>query len=122
MGATQHTKGIPSLISRLGLEPTSLELADLKALIDELQGIFQNKVLEKRRFYERELSELSNLSVVQLAAMDAPSGDRRAVVLPKFRSKKDPSLTWSGRGSIPRWIKQEMKELRLKKEDFRIRR
>ncbi|AMN44087.1 H-NS family nucleoid-associated regulatory protein [Rhodoplanes sp. Z2-YC6860] len=42
-------------------------------------------------------------------------------VAPQFRSKKDSKLTWSGRGQEPRWMKEEMKGTKLKKEDFRIK-
>ena len=39
---------------------------------------------------------------------------------PKYRSKKDSSLTWAGRGMTPKWMKAEMKGTKLKKEDFAI--
>ena len=42
-------------------------------------------------------------------------------VAPQFRSKQDPSLVWSGRGALPRWMKEEMKGTKLKKESFRIK-
>ena len=41
---------------------------------------------------------------------------------PQFRSKKNPKLTWSGRGAMVGWMKDEMKGTKLKKEDFRIAR
>jgi DNA-binding protein H-NS len=43
-------------------------------------------------------------------------------VAPQFRSKKNPKLTWSGRGVMAGWMKEEMKGTKLKKEDFRIAR
>jgi len=42
-------------------------------------------------------------------------------VAAQFRSKKDPQLVWSGRGGTPRWMKEEMKGTKLKKENFRIK-
>ena len=55
-----------------------------------------------------------------------PPGRRSALkgrkVVPKFRSKKNPKLTWSGRGAMAGWMKEEMKGTKLKKEDFRIAR
>ena len=42
-------------------------------------------------------------------------------VAPKFRSKKDPSLTWAGRGATPLWMREEMKAGKLKKEAFAIK-
>ena len=42
-------------------------------------------------------------------------------IAPKFRSKKDPSLQWAGRGATPRWMREEMKAGKLKKEAFAIK-
>lgn len=42
-------------------------------------------------------------------------------VAPKYRSKKNPKLTWAGRGATPRWMKEEMKARKLKKESFLIK-
>ncbi len=53
-----------------------------------------------------------------------PPGKRHALkgkkVAPQFRSKKSPKLTWSGRGAMVGWMKDEMKGTKLKKEDFKI--
>jgi DNA-binding protein H-NS len=42
-------------------------------------------------------------------------------VAPKYRSKKDLKLTWAGRGAIPRWMRDEMKAKKLKKDAFLIK-
>jgi DNA-binding protein H-NS len=42
-------------------------------------------------------------------------------VAAKYRSKKDPSLKWSGRGATPVWMREEMKGTKLKKENFLIK-
>jgi DNA-binding protein H-NS len=39
----------------------------------------------------------------------------------KYRSRKDPKLTWAGRGATPRWMRDEMKAGKLKKEAFLIK-
>src|SRR5690348_14416924 len=39
----------------------------------------------------------------------------------KNRSKKNPKLAWGGRGATPRWMRDEMKSGRLKKEAFLIK-
>jgi DNA-binding protein H-NS len=39
---------------------------------------------------------------------------------PTHRSRKDKSLTWSGRGSMPRWMREEMRALKLKPDAFLI--
>jgi DNA-binding protein H-NS len=42
-------------------------------------------------------------------------------VPPKYRSKANPTLTWAGRGATPRWMREEMKKRKLKKEAFLIK-
>jgi DNA-binding protein H-NS len=42
-------------------------------------------------------------------------------VAPKYRSKKDPKLTWAGRGATPIWLRDEMKDRKVKKEAFLIK-
>jgi DNA-binding protein H-NS len=42
-------------------------------------------------------------------------------IAPKYRSKANPRLTWAGRGATPRWMKDEMKKRKLKKEAFLIK-
>jgi DNA-binding protein H-NS len=42
-------------------------------------------------------------------------------VAAKYRSKKDPKQTWAGRGATPRWMRDEMKAGKLKKEAFLIK-
>jgi DNA-binding protein H-NS len=51
-----------------------------------------------------------------------PAGKRKGKkVAAQFRSKKDPKLSWSGRGQPPRWMVAEMKGTKLTKESFRIK-
>jgi DNA-binding protein H-NS len=42
-------------------------------------------------------------------------------VAAKYRSRKDPKLTWAGRGATPRWMREEMKGGKFKKEAFLIK-
>ena len=42
-------------------------------------------------------------------------------VPPKYRSKANPTLTWAGRGATPRWMREEMKKRKVKKEAFLIK-
>jgi DNA-binding protein H-NS len=37
----------------------------------------------------------------------------------KYRSRKDATKTWAGRGAEPTWLKAEMAESGLKLEDYR---
>lgn len=40
-------------------------------------------------------------------------------VAAKYRSKKNPSKTWAGRGAEPTWLKAEMAETGLTLDDFK---
>jgi DNA-binding protein H-NS len=51
---------------------------------------------------------------------DARNGTR-AKPEPKYQSKKDKSLKWTGRGLTPRWMREEMKGTKLTKENFQIK-
>jgi DNA-binding protein H-NS len=45
----------------------------------------------------------------------------RAKAKPKYQSRKDRKLKWSGRGMLPIWMREEMKGTKLKKENFLIK-
>jgi DNA-binding protein H-NS len=53
------------------------------------------------------------------------NGRRKSVkgrkIAPKYRSKKDPKLTWAGRGATPVWMREEMKAGKFKKDSFLIK-
>jgi DNA-binding protein H-NS len=64
------------------------------------------------------------LQLRQLGNGDEPSkrgGVKGRKVPPKYRSKKNPKLTWAGRGATPVWMRDEMKAGKMKKDAFLIR-
>ena len=46
----------------------------------------------------------------------------RAKPAPKYRSKKNRKLVWTGRGSLPRWLREEIKATKQKADAFLVRR
>ena len=93
----------------------SMSVASLLKMRDDIA-----KVLTRRaEDLKKELSELTNWGPKKVGT--GKSARKGKKVAPQFRSKKDPSLVWSGRGGTPRWMKAEMKGTRLKKENFRIK-
>jgi DNA-binding protein H-NS len=78
-------------------------------------------------------SENLRAQLMRLGGSEAPDGQRRGrppgrksalrgrKVAPKYRSKKNPKLTWAGRGAVPRWMREEMKAGKLKKDAFLIK-
>ncbi len=78
-------------------------LIDVRTLIDEL--------LEQRRhLIERQLQQLS----------ERPRPGSQSIE-PRYRSRRDFEKVWTGRGQLPRWMREEMAGTRLTKEDFRIK-
>ena len=66
-------------------------------------------------------SQLSKLGVIDVGKGRRRSPMKGRKIAPKYRSKENPRLTWAGRGAIPRWMKEEMKKRKLKKEAFLIK-
>ena len=45
----------------------------------------------------------------------------RRKATPKYRSRKNSKIVWSGRGVTPVWMRDEMKGTKRKKDDFLIK-
>ena len=94
----------------------SMSVEALFRLRDEVAEAIAGRAADLRR-------QLSQLTGDKPARGGGAGGRKRKgrKVAPQFRSKKDPSLVWSGRGALPRWMKEEMKGTKLKKDDFLIK-
>ena len=103
-----------------------MDVGQLKAYIDDLEATLAAKVQQQREILEGQLAGLQGY-VSQKAAgvvrtvLQVPKTGTRAKPKPKYRSKKDKSLKWSGRGMLPIWMRDEMKGTKLTKDDFLIR-
>ena len=99
---------------------------------ERLKKLDTNGLLELRDQIDEILSQRRRQLLEQLEKIGggAPdSGDdarfnglRKLRVVPRYRSKMDPNVTWSGRGVLPKWMREEMKGTTLSKDDFRIAR
>jgi DNA-binding protein H-NS len=85
--------------------------------------VLKEIVQDRHGTYYANLSSLARELRRLVAEKERASGIKKTRAKPgvTHRSKKDKRLTWTGRGSIPRWMRQEMKALRLKPDAFRIR-
>jgi H-NS histone family len=72
------------------------------------------RVYERARKTHDEMMEQELRPFEALEEKAAGIKKPRAKPQPTHRSKKDRKLTWSGRGSMPRWMREEMKELKVK--------
>lgn len=96
----------------------NLSNMDVNALL-KLRGDIDAQLTQRRANLEKELARLESLrSKPGRKAAGARKGRKVAA---KYQSKKDPSLQWAGRGAIPRWMRDEMKGTKLKKEAFLIK-
>lgn len=101
----------------------SMSVDALLKMRDEIGEILARRADDLKR----QLSALTGAGKARGGARKTRRGRKRRSslkgrkVAAQFRSKKDPTLTWSGRGATPRWMKQEMKGTKLKKESFRIK-
>jgi DNA-binding protein H-NS len=104
-----------------------MEVGQLRQYIEKLQGVLGKKISEQRAYFEAKLSELTGIGAPKRRGRPPGGGAKkkkgtRRKATPKYRSKKDPKLLWSGRGVTPVWMRDEMKGTRLKKDDFLIAR
>ena len=95
----------------IGKSVATMDVAQLRAHIEDLQNTLSRKVSAQRAYFEDQLSQLGGyVSKKASAAMKAitPSNGRtgkRAKAKPKYQSKKNKSLKWSGRGMTPVWMR-----------------
>ena len=102
-----------------------MEVAQLRDHIGHLQGVLSKKIGEQRIALERQLAALGDWAAPKRRgrppkAENAAKARKRAKAQPKYQSKKDKSVKWSGRGMTPVWMREEMKGTKLKKDDFLI--
>ncbi|MGE0035983.1 MAG: H-NS family nucleoid-associated regulatory protein [Xanthobacteraceae bacterium] len=97
-----------------------------------IAGLDVESLLELRSRIDAKLGEHKQTLQKQLERLDVSAGDGRRKgngvratkgrkVAAKYRSRKDPKLTWAGRGATPTWMREEMKGTKLKKENFLIK-
>ena len=102
-----------------------MELGQLRAYIDNLEKLFAAKVKQQREILEGQIAGLQIYASSKAAAavrtvMRVPRTGRRRKPEPKYQSKKNKNLKWTGRGMLPTWMREEMKGTKLKKDDFLI--
>ena len=97
-----------------------LKKLDTERLL-ELRDRIDESLSQRRRQLEEQLQKIDGRAPG--SGDDARSNAQiKRPVLPRYRSKRDPNVTWSGRGVLPKWMREEMEGTTLGKEDFRIAR
>jgi DNA-binding protein H-NS len=103
-----------------------MEVGQLRSYIGELESVLAAKIQQQREYLEGQLAGLQIYASNKAASavrtvMRVPKTGKRMKPAPKYQSKKDKSLKWTGRGMLPTWMRQEMKGTKLTKEDFAIK-
>src|SRR5690348_6731670 len=86
--------------------PDKMDIGQLSQYIAKLEGMLKEKVSEQRAYLEEKLSELGGYASAKVARVGRALGARkkkgtRRKATPKYRSRKDPKVVWSGRGVTP---------------------
>src|ERR1044072_7569071 len=87
----------------LGKSVATMDVAQLRAHIEDLQSTLAKKVSAQRAYFEDQLAQLGGYvskkatAAVKAIKPDGRSG-KRAKAKPKYQSKRDKSVKWSGRG------------------------
>src|SRR5262249_22052735 len=105
--------------------PDKMDIGQLSQYIAKLETMLKEKVSDQRAYFEEKLSELGGYASAKVARVGRALGVKkkagtRRKATPKYRSRKDPKVVWSGRGVTPVWMRDEMKGTKLKKDDFLI--
>ena len=124
-GRPPGSKNKPKLAGSIA----SMDVVQLSNHISGLRKMLAAKIEQQRAFFERQLAGLTgytNTDGRRAAGVTAKRigrqrGGTRKKPEPKYQSKKNPSLKWTGRGMTPVWMRDEMKGTKLKKENFLIR-
>lgn len=102
-------KRLPTITSQF----SALPIISQSVLLEKLTSIHRSMKAERLSALDKEIKRLK-------AVKKHAQKKTRAKPKPTHRSRKDRKLTWSGRGSMPRWMREEMKALKLKPDAFLI--
>ena len=108
--------------------PDKMDVGQLRQYIEKLQGVLEQKGKRTARLLRGKVVGTDRLwcaeeasAVLRAAAAAEEEKGTRSKATPKYRSRKDPKILWSGRGVTPVWMREEMKGTKLKKDDFLIK-
>jgi DNA-binding protein H-NS len=102
--------------------PAQMDIAQLSRYIFSLRNTLGSKIERQREYFERQLAVLGSYGNGRRGSGSGRARtDTRRKPEPKYCSKKNPSLKWTGRGVLPVWMREEIKGTKLRKDDFLIK-
>jgi DNA-binding protein H-NS len=81
----------------------TMPIPKLQELARQVEGAIAEKVTERRRELESELSKLARFDGGGRGGKVGRGGPRGSVA-PKYCNPQNPTDTWAGRGLKPRWL------------------
>ena len=125
-GRPPGSKNKKKSVGKLTKNFAKMEVGQLRSYIGNLEELLAAKIQQQREFLQGQLAGLqidaSNKAAAAVrTVMRVPRTGKRRKPEPKYQSKKNKSLKWTGRGMLPTWMREEMKGTRLTKEDFLIK-
>lgn len=92
------------------MDISTISTSDLKALFQEIPVELKRREKAERAALRKQLEDLASAGGYSVSELFDLSGEKvqREPVLPKYRSKTEPSLTWSGRGRQPKWVQSHV--------------
>ena len=121
LGSKNKKKSVGKLTSF-----AKMEVGQLRSYIGNLEGLLAAKIQQQRELLEGQIAGLqiyaSNKATAAVrTVMRVPKTGKRRKPAPKYQSKRDKRLKWTGRGMLPVWMREEMKGTKLTKESFLIK-
>jgi DNA-binding protein H-NS len=103
-----------------------MEVGQLRSFIGQLEETLAAKIQQQRDYLQGQLDGLAVYANNKAAkavrtVMQVPKTGKRKKAEPKYQSKQDKKLKWSGRGMLPVWMREEMKGTNLTKDSFLIK-
>ncbi|WP_425107191.1 H-NS family nucleoid-associated regulatory protein [Ancylobacter sp.] len=104
---------------------SEMSMAELQELVDAAQAALNEKKDARRQELLAELEALGGVPQATHRTRPVSESDdtrTRATPAPKYRSKRDAAVTWTGRGATPRWMREEMDAMNIStKDEFLIK-
>lgn len=86
---------------------SNLSIDKLHSLIENAESALKKKQASERKKVFAQIKELAAYAGVTVEIHGTKKKQKRkdTKIAPKYRNPDDPSLTWTGRGVMPRWIR-----------------
>jgi len=125
-GRPPGSKNKKKSVTGLARNFAKMEVGQLREYISQLEQTLAAQIQQQREYLEGQLAGLQIYASNKAAAavrtvMRVPRTGKRRKPAPKYQSKKNKSLKWTGRGMLPVWMREEMKGTKLTKQDFAIK-